>query len=33
MSAHILPNLLDELGKKRSNARFAKHFIAFSPQV
>ena len=28
MSAHVLLNLLNELGK-RSNARFAEHFISF----
>ena len=40
MSAHVLLNLLNELGKrdkmrglpreKRSNARLAEHFISFS---
>ena len=29
MSAHVLLNLLNKLGK-RSNARLAKHIIAFS---
>ena len=29
MSAHVLLNLLNELGKKRYNARLAKHFIFF----
>ena len=30
MSAHVLLNLLYELGKKLSNARLAKHFNVFS---
>ena len=29
MSAHILLNLLDELRKKRENARHAGHFNTF----
>ena len=29
MSAHVLLNLLNELGKRRSNARLAEHFIFF----
>ena len=32
MSAHVLSNLLNELGK-RSNGRLAKHFISFSQLV
>ena len=32
MSAHVLLNLLNELGK-RSNVRLAEHFICFSQQV
>ena len=31
MSAHVLLNLLNELGKK--NARLAEHFISFSQRV
>ena len=31
MSAHVLLNLLNELGKK--NVRLSKHFISFSQQV
>ena len=33
MSAHVLLNLLNKMGKKRKNARLAKHFIAFLQQV
>ena len=33
MSAHVLLNLLNELGEKRSNARLAEHFISFSQRV
>ena len=29
MSAHVLLNSLNELGKKRYNARVAEHFILF----
>ena len=32
MSAHVLLNLLNKLGK-RSNARLAEHFISFSQRV
>ena len=32
MSAHVLLNLLNELGK-RKKARLASHFISFSQQV
>ena len=32
MSAHVLLNLLNELGK-RENVRLAKHFISFLQQV
>ena len=32
MSAHVLFNLLNKLGK-RENARLADHFISFSQQV
>ena len=32
MSAHVLLNLLNELGK-RENARLAEHFISFSQRV
>ena len=30
MSAHVLLNLLNELGKRDKNARLAEHFISFS---
>ena len=33
MSAHVLLNLLNELGKRDKNARLAEHFISFSQQV
>ena len=33
MSAHVLLNLLNELGEKRYNARLAEHFISFSQRV
>ena len=33
MSAHVLLNLLNELGKRDKNARLASHFISFSQQV
>ena len=36
MSAHVLLNLLNELGKRDKNARLARlaeHFISFSQQV
>ena len=29
MSAHVLLNLLNELGEKRENARLVEHFIPF----
>ena len=29
MSAHVLLNLLNELGEKRSNAMLIEHFITF----
>ena len=29
MSAHVLLNLLNKLGKKKLNVRLAKHFISF----
>ena len=29
MSAHVLLNLLNELGKRDKNARLAEHFISF----
>ena len=29
MSAHVLLNLLNKLGEKRSNARLVEHFISF----
>ena len=29
MSAHVLLNLMNELGEKRSNVRLVKHFIYF----
>ena len=31
--AHVLLNLLNELGKRDKNARHAKHFISFSQLV
>ena len=31
MSAHVLLNLLNELGKRDKNARLAKHFNSSSP--
>ena len=33
MSAHVLLNLLNKLGKRDKNGRLAKHFIFFSQQV
>ena len=33
MSAHVLLNLLNELGKRDKNARLVKHFISFSKGV
>ena len=33
MSAHVLLNLLNELGKIEKNARLAEHFISFSQRV
>ena len=33
MSAHVLLNLLNELGKRDINARLAEHFISFSQLV
>ena len=33
MSAHVLLNLLNKLGKRDKNARLVKHFISFSQQV
>ena len=30
MSAHVLLNLLNKLGKRDKNARLAEHFISFS---
>ena len=33
MSAHVLFNLLNELGKRDKNARLAEHFISFSQRV
>ena len=33
MSAHVLLNLLNELGEKEINARLTEHFISFSQQV
>ena len=33
MSAPVLLNLLDELGKIEKNARLAKHFISFSQRL
>ena len=33
MCAHVLLNLLNELRKKRSNARLAEHFISFLQRV
>ena len=33
MSAHVLLNIVNELGKKDKNVRLAKHFIAFSKQT
>ena len=33
MSAHVLLNLLNKLGKSDKNVRFFKHFITFSQQV
>ena len=33
MSAHVLLNLLKELGKIDENARLAEHFISFSHRV
>ena len=33
MSAHVLLNLLNELGKRDNNARLAVHFTSFTQQV
>ena len=33
MIAHVLLNLLNELGEKQQNAWLAEHFIAFSQKV
>ena len=33
MSAHVLLNLINELGKKDKMQCFAEHFITFSQQV
>ena len=33
MSVHILIDFIKRVGKKRQNARFAEHFIAFSQRV
>ena len=33
MSAHVLLNLLNELGKRVKNARLAEHFISFLQRV
>ena len=33
MSAHVLLNLLNELGEKGYNVRLAEHFISFSQRV
>ena len=33
MSAHVLMNLLNELGKRDKNARLAEHFIFFLQRV
>ena len=32
MSAHVLLNLLDELGKRDKKRRLSEHFIPFSEQ-
>ena len=33
MTAHVLLNLLNELGKNASNARLVEHFISFWQRV
>ena len=33
MSAHVLLNLLNKLGKRDNIARLAEHFISFPQQV
>ena len=33
MSAHVLLNILNVLGKSDKNMRFAEHFITFLQQV
>ena len=33
MSAHVLMNLLNEVGKREKIRGFAKHFISFSHRV
>ena len=33
MSAHVLLNLLNELGKREKNARLVEHFISSSQRV
>ena len=33
MSAHVLLNLLNELGKRDKMREFAEHFISFSQRV
>ena len=33
MSAHVLLNLLNELGKRDKNARLAQHFISILQRV
>ena len=33
MSAHVLLNLLNELGERDKKARLAEHFISFSKRV
>ena len=33
MSAYVLLNLLNELGKREKNAKLAEHFISFSQRV
>ena len=33
MSAHVLLNLLNELGEKRSNVRLSKHLSIFAMSI
>ena len=33
MSAHVLLNLLNKLGKRDKNVKLAEHFISFLQQV